>query len=275
MFRIGDATLVDLATERIDGIGELKTQRVGANRLSLQFVASMDAGIRWPDVCRTPQAADRLQVLPKQQARLDKQLARISKTTARAKKPPSLKIELQADRMAHIEEVDEIVRKVKRGGMESRQLSPGLLLVAHAPTGRSLLSRLTDSRPTPVGVLDRLPEQAKRLLPPDLANNTLIISRAFYHPDGTPTLLPGATPMLMWPLDGEVQRALVLGTVSVYTLFNPAHLFGKLEDRGWTLGLFEPPAKFSLKRKVNGKTLELRRAEYFVQLVSHSLYREE
>jgi hypothetical protein len=74
---------------------------------------------------------------PKQQAQLDKQLARISKAAVAAEHPPETKLDLHFPRMAQVEELNELVSKVRRGQVELRQFSPGLLVLAYAPRQRS------------------------------------------------------------------------------------------------------------------------------------------
>jgi hypothetical protein len=49
LFRLGDASLLDLDTQKIVGIGELKTTRIDAKRLNLQFIASFSTDAVMPD----------------------------------------------------------------------------------------------------------------------------------------------------------------------------------------------------------------------------------
>src|SRR5713101_350415 len=45
MFRLGDASLADLTTHRIVGIGELKTTRIDEKTLNMHFQASVQQGV--------------------------------------------------------------------------------------------------------------------------------------------------------------------------------------------------------------------------------------
>jgi hypothetical protein len=50
-------------------------------------------------------------------------------------------------------------------------------------------------------------------------------------------------------LESEVQRSLATSAVIVSTLFNPAHLFSRLMEQGWSLGRCEPFANCSFEAR--------------------------
>ena len=84
MFRLGDASLLDLDAQRIVGIGELKTTRIDSKHLNLHFVASFGANAVMPEASpllreRTKGEFASVPALDsKRQARLDRQIGRAS-----------------------------------------------------------------------------------------------------------------------------------------------------------------------------------------------------
>lgn len=275
MFRLGDASLLDLDAQRIVGIGELKTTRIDAKRLNLHFVASFG-----PDTVMLEASTASVDSFPpldsKRQARLNKQLAAISRGAAAAERPPIAKMELQASRMAHVEELNSIVAEVSPGRAVIRQLTPGLLAVAIASRRRTVASRLQRaSFELPRSAKDEFADMAKRLMVADSPHNCIIIGNVFYGDNWQPFLVPGATPMLLWPADSSTLRAMATGSVKVMTLFNPAHMLSDLVRNGYSVARFEPPKHLALQFQHRGRVLTLEQAESFMQLVYTSLYSEE
>jgi hypothetical protein len=105
-------------------------------------------------------------------------------------------------------------------------------------------------------------------------HNCLILGSVFYREEWQPFLEAGATPMLLWPADSETLRSIATGKVTLVTVFNPAHIFAALERRNISVADFRPPNHLSLGFQRDGKLLKLERAEYFLRLVSSSLYSE-
>jgi hypothetical protein len=273
MFRLGDASLADPATQRIVGIGELKTTRIDKNRLNMHFQASMQAGVSITPLAPAP--ADMAMPPPKQRARLDKQMARISRAAADADRPPHVKIEINVGDMAYVGELNALVPQAIRGKVAMRQMSPGLVVLAYCSGQRTLLSRLRNISSIPKDALSGLTELTKNVMLDGSAHNMLLINRAFYSDTWEPVVMAGATPMLMWHLDAEVKRVLATGEVVIVTLYNPAHVFRDFIEQGWSFGRFTPPTEFSLRRERNGKTMEIGNVQYFLQLISNALYRED
>lgn len=275
LFRLGDASLLDMGTHRIAGIGELKTTRIDDKTLNLQFVASMNTGFVFPGTVSKPSAlAPPLD--PKRQARLNKQLDTISRVASAAEKPPVAKVELHAPMMAHVNELSSIVKDVRLGHAVIRQLSPGLVVVGVASRRRTLSARLRD--PAFESVREALPDLAdyvRKLALPDSPYNCTIIGDVFYGSEWQPFLVGGATPPLLWPADSAAQRSLATGGVKLITLFNPAHMLADLINKGISIAKFEPPSVLSLSLEIKKRTLTLEHAETFLQLVYTSLYREE
>lgn len=274
MFRLGDASLVDLTTHRIVGIGELKTTRVDEKTLSMHFQASVQPGVSFnasaiaPASTRTPP--------PEQLARLEKQMSRISRAAANADRPPQVQMDIRVGEMAHVQDLNALVAETKTRKVAMRQVSAGLVILAYRSGQRTLRSRLVDLKSIPTSNLVGIEDLARSVMLEGSPHNTLILSRAFYSDAWDPIILAGASPMLMWHLEPEVKRALATGAVVIATLFNPAHIFKHFIEQGWAFERSKPPADFSLKRqRDNGKTIEIGNPQYFLRLVAGALYRED
>jgi hypothetical protein len=286
LFRLGDASLLDLRSQRIVGLGELKTEETAKDHLALRFVASMDAETHISSVnLADAEVVKPLGVgeggavkplAPKVEARLSRQLSRISHAAFVAARPPAGVIELEASSMAHVGEVAEIVNAVRRGRGLSRRLSPGLLVFGIASRKRSMSSRLQDaSLEAPRGALPELPSQAKSLRLDGSRYNCIVVGRVLYGEEWQPFLAQGATPMLLWPTDSGALRSLATGRVAMGTLFNPAHILEALVKQGVRVAEWRPPTDLSLSVDCDGRTCTLKRAWGLLQLVYTSLYSEQ
>jgi hypothetical protein len=277
LFRLGDASLVDLATQRIVGIGELKTTRVDSRQLDLRFVASFNPDAVLPDSKATADTQQNFEPLDeKRQARLDKQLARISRAAAAASQPPYAKLELRAGEMAHAKELSDLVNEARPGRPALRQFSPGLLVAAVASQRRTMRGRLMTQRAPELPLnWEELPALTKRLMLTGSTQNCLILGSVFYQDEWQSFLEAGATPLLLWPVDSRALRSIATARVTVVTIFNPAHIFAALESRGVSVADFRPPNHLSLRYERDGKALTLEHAEYILSLVYSSLYTEQ
>jgi hypothetical protein len=274
MFRLGDASLADLTTHRIVGIGELKTTRIDEKTLNMHFQASVQPGLSFKTTATVPTSTK--MPPPEQLARLNKQMSRISRAAASADRPPQAKMDIQVGEMAHVQDLNTLVAETKAKKVAMRQVSPGLVILAYRSGQRTLRSRLRDITSVPKSALVGMEELARSIRLEGSPHNMLIVSRAFYSDTWEPVILAGASPMLMWHLEPEVKRAVATGAVVVATLFNPAHIFKNFVEQGWSFERFKPPANFSLKRqRGNGKTIEIGNLQYFLQLVAGALYRED
>jgi hypothetical protein len=274
MFRLGDASLADLATHRIVGIGELKTTRIDEKTLNMHFQASMQPGVPFNTTAVVP-TSPRMPP-PEQLTRLKKQMARISKAAANADRPPRSQMEIRVGEMAYVQELSTLVPQARRGRVAMRQVSPGLVLLAYSSGQRTLQSRLKDIKSIPKLALTGTDKLARNIMLEGSPHNMLIVGRAFYSDTRDPIILAGATPMLMWHLETEVKRVLATGEVVIATLFNTAHIFKNFTEQGWAFGRFKPPSEFSLTRaRGNGKTFEMGNVQYFLQLIAGALYRED
>ena len=169
-----------------------------------------------------------------------------------------------------------MVAEVRPGRAVIRQLSPGLLAVAIGSRHRTLASRLLGAPLIlPASAQDEIAKMARRLMVADLPHNCIILGNVFYGDNWRPFLVAGATPMLLWPVDSMALRAIATGSVSVITLFNPAHMLSELVRKGYSVARFEPPKHLALRLEHAGRTLTIEQAEIFMQLVYTSLYSEE
>jgi len=274
MFRLGDASLADLATQRIVGIGELKTTRVDKQTLSMHFQTSVQPGVSFNTTTTVPTSMK--MPPPEQLARLKKQMGRISRAAANADRPSQAQMDIHVGEMAHVQELNALVPETKAKRVAMRQVSPGLVILAYRSGQRTLQSRLREITSTPKSALVESEKLARNIMLEGSAHNMLIISRAFYSDTWEPIILAGASPMLTWHLHPEVKRALATGTVVITTLFNPAHIFKTFVEQGWSFERFTPPSDFSLKReRGNGKTIEIGNIQYFLQLITGALYAED
>jgi hypothetical protein len=207
-------------------------------------------------------------------ARLERQLQGISTRLAAAiRDKTQLHIDLPGK--SHIEELKTLLAGLKNDRFSSIQAGPGMVLAAYRTSIRSLHTALAGTRSARITEFGDFDKHAAALRLSDSPFNALILSSLVYSGDFTPQLLPGTTPVFWWPLDIKLLRDLLFGRTTVMSVYNPAHLFARLEAEGFRVVHFRPPDEFTLEQPRGQNILRLERFQYFVRLACYALMSDQ
>lgn len=81
-------------------------------------------------------------------------------------------------------------------------------------------------------------------------------------------------PLFWWPISQRVVQDIVFLRFMVITIFNPSHLFSRLEEIGYTI---KPhgSGKYEVRKEHKGKQIGLGEASYYLSMIQEYLFDEE
>lgn len=274
ILRIGDISLIDLKSFRVRGIGEIKTSQVSKNELRVTVACIADEPFSSFSESEKREHRVPAKTPRGQKKKLKKQTERMVATLkSRQDKAPAHDMTLDEDR--HLKSFSTALKSAKVGRYSFYPIADGLMLVAYRQRRCSLARAL--SRKTPSDLTSRIegePDLTQIALPGS-ADNALVISNFAYGETGHPIHLLGTMPLFWWGLDLELIRQVLFQEMVVVTLFNPAHLISKLQQKGFDVSMSSEDGRLRVSRTYGGGRVTVEGMEYFKNLITHGLYSEE
>ncbi|MGZ5435663.1 MAG: hypothetical protein ACXWID_09370 [Pyrinomonadaceae bacterium] len=264
--RIGDVSFWNPKTNRISGIGEIKTvsdtgSKVG---MTLYYLWPRNSSKVWP----RPSKSTKTTKLP---VKLERQLKRQLESMAaslKVRKTAGVKI---YDR-THLAEFRQLIAAMNRKGVAAAKLGDGLLLVG-VKTGkeRSLFSRLLINKSFNKQRLLGIENYARDIFDPTQFKRADNANRLFMQSLDM-TAFPGATPMFWWPIPTNFVRKLLFHEVTVIAVYNPAHLARKLRACGFDVRV---ERKQVMVKKDSPVRLEMQNMNHLLLYIQQHFLREE
>lgn len=291
LLRLGDISLVELNPLRVLGIAELKAGALRGGRV--QVVASF-IGSRTrltpedllaindaPPAVEEGSDAPESETLPTEtlspaaQARFDRQLKRTRDAIAAAGKSRD-EGRLVSSASSYTGALNDLVGRARQRGFTYGRLAPSLGAVVYRPPRAGLHARLTAGSGPLVGELpSTLGEDMTKLLIPGSPHNHLITGGIHYAAN-QPALLRGTVPLFWWDMASDVIRQILMGEITVMTLFNPAYLLHRIEAEGFAVTRFNPPDGFGVEREFEGGAkMSVENFSYFARLIPAVMFSED
>jgi len=270
--RIGDISLINLESGRLAGIGELKTteSEPGKFIITIHLVGPGLLRILPGDVLtKTRSNSPPLNKLPESiRQRLDRQLNAMGATFA-AQKPEEVK---DISRASHLPELCTLAQKLEKENIAFQRVGDGLLLIGHRQRGKGDFARRVLSRTRQYRSKRHVEELKKHvlgLMGPNSDDNSVILGALDL------TLLPGATPLFWWRVDLGFLRSLFFQDTVVVCVYNPAHLAHKFRAAGFHVERLKDNWEIRVSKQLSKGRFVLDGFNYFAQMVSRHLMREE
>lgn len=272
ILRLGDVSLLDLNKLRVSAIGELKSNEVEPGTLSVHgsFIGRVE------DLPRigTEKALRGEGLSLEVKARLEKQVKEISAAISRVHQPRArVAAGAKWTPRTYSSILDELVKGLKTGGASWRRVDGGLILLAYQLPQRSLYTRLA-ARECCVPEFPGLVEEATAMLLEGSPHNDISGGTLHYAPgSANPTMIPGMFPLFWSPVSADVAADIMLQKVLVMTVYNPAHLLKRLEERGFEVG--DIGGEVGLIQKSGAAKARIRGLIHILRLVPECLLTEE
>jgi hypothetical protein len=219
----------------IVAIGELKSHLTGPREITTKIVL-VGSKKKFGDVATAFKTSNRqhslkekeLKLSPAANDRLRRQSRRIHVSLGEAEKAASGKLAFEIGSERHLA-LSNLIQRATRGGATFARIGDGTLYGSYRNHG-SLYTRCFVAGPSPS--LDGIEDSTLALRCSERSDNSMLISHFFYHPTGS-YLLPGMAPFFWWPLPRDVMHAIYFLRVSVFSIYNHAHLYRTLERFGF------------------------------------------
>lgn len=280
ILRLGDLTLIDLATFRVAGIGELKSRSLELGKLNITLLISgpnLNIDILENDTSKPRHAKGVGEVAgtltASGQDRLNRQIKRISNSFKKLGGMPDKKVKLEID--GQIDSLAKFITGLKPGRFSFQQFGKSLLLVGYKEPNKSLYKKLSTTDPAHFATrLSGIEASALKLISNDRNDNSLVIDSFFYDKNGNSRHIPGMTHFVWWPLAQEAAKSVVFQDVMIFTIFNPVHFMAALEAAGFTV---EETGKLNWQicKTCDGHKLAVDGMNYYLAMIQHYLFSED
>ncbi len=269
--RLGDVSLIDLATFRVAAIGELKTHESGNSRICVSINLVGRKGTTPPQLpipvaAAGPSAPPPKPLPPALQQRLVRQISRI-KDSFKPKPSDGELGYLKSSGYSLHDKLAELHNHCSVKGCAYVHADRGLLLIGFPRTGQTLYPRLTANIPGKATFKRlRIDEAAKALVDKSLPDNSLRIDWVHYRARQRYELERDMPPLAWWPLPSSVIEALLFKKLAVMTLYNPAFLLARLRSAGLQVTSTREGA-ITIEKQSKEKRLKIEGIPYFLRLV--------
>lgn len=274
--RIGDVSFFDPGTRRISAIGEFKSELVEPRKLMVKvhMISINREKIPFVDPNRAAKkTVNRDQGLVREaqfKARLERQIKKMAEVVRRSE--PDRKADLRS--AYHTDELAIFAKQLSVKGLAFQRVGNGGLLAGCCPfRGRSLSSRIY-SKASQASILKRMArirERVSIICDPALPDNCILLSELDHG------LRLGIPPLFWFPCDADFLEKIYFIRAIVATIYNPAHLFGALRERGYEVRTEYPKSgtpRFEVRKTVSKNMAGIERFDFFLGLIQHRFMRE-
>lgn len=270
--RIGDVSFYDPTTNRITGIGELKTERDTGTSvgMTLYLLWPRASGKVWPRRLKPSKPEKKSSLPPKMEERLKRQL----KSMASSLNRPKFAKRISIGHGYHLEEFMRLAEQLRKKNAAVEKLGDGLLLYGFTHgRERSLWGRLLPKSKTNFNKLLRGVEIPARGIIDMSQVGTPSNTNSMFIGHLDLSAYPGTTPMFWWPVPSVFVRQILFHEVTVVAVYNPAHLVRKFRASGFDVQLDRLQMKVS--KKVDEYQLEMVNMRHFLHYIQQHLMRED
>ncbi len=282
--RLGDVSFIDLESLKLTAVAELKTRQVADKELaiSVTLIGEREEGALPREAALLLEdfkvdltvRDDRPTPPPLSQsarARFERQVAALGESLLH----PEPQIGQELIGCSNVTELEALWGELKTSTSAHRRVGDGQILTGFKIRKRTLSSKLmmgfkyNFSKQFPT-----IEEQARRTIIEGSSDNTFWVN-GFHGPTPEYCLAPGMTPLLWWPVDPELVRAIFFCDVLLFSVYNPAHLLSKLRMAGFNVERTKGQQGLRIEKISGDKSTTLEGFGHFVNYVVKQLFSEE
>ncbi|MHC4049182.1 hypothetical protein [Bradyrhizobium sp. 25ACV] len=277
--RMGDVSFINPETGRVSSIGELKTKRVGQDRYEITVGCLFGPGFNPPTgLSATPTNApsQRSEPLPQKiRDRLKRQMGEMARAFESSKqRERQIPINVEGD--IFFDELNSAISESRKAGFAYQKAGRSHLIGAVRLGERRISGRLLNGADGGLYTkVDPVIKHLPRITDKALSDNCVILSSVGYGTDGLPIVLSGTIPLFWWPIERHNLFDVVFGKVAVVSMYNPAHFWEMLRQKGFSVEL---DARFRLvtaTRKRGERVTRLENMDHFNRLSGQFLLSDE
>lgn len=275
MLRLGDVSFYDARKDKIVSVAEAKTSgpENGAYEVTLNLIAGKEiageiANLEIRTDPKSPQISDGMR------QRLERQLTQMTKALNRAERELE-SVELRSPSNFHFDSLEEATKNSRVNELRFAKAGKSLLVVAiRISKRRRLFGSFLNSEKFNTDKLAGFEKDIISIALDGSSDNQLIVSYIVYNEKGEPITFQGAIPPASWPVNSQVMHDIIFHRLMVLTMYNPAHLWNEIRNRGFGISFGERGSVKASKME-GGRRIELHNMEYFHRFTSHFLMSDQ
>jgi len=276
LLRYGDVSLIDFETMKLFAIGEIKTEALIDNKLSLSVTLLGDDAtvILKEDFANVPklQATDASKIMFDKD-RYQRQLKKIGEYLNEANKPKKGPDQFIFENY-YIKEFEEVVKGCEGKRYYAQKVADGLLYASQELKPQKLSARLFSraKKPKPGKYKAMLEDIVASLFSPEILNLDIQYGYIHYTKELSYTAALGTAPLFWYPIRASILKKIYLQEVFVISLYNPGYLFHELRKLGLDIRKEEGSGKIYFGMKVGENNMGIERMGFFLNLIKNHLH---
>ncbi|WP_157642099.1 hypothetical protein [Burkholderia ubonensis] len=278
ILRLGDFSLVNMKEFRVVTVGEIKAGKPVDGKLRVQMIFPcnpvtgevLDVSMEEKQGNKLKDSDDVLSASA--QDRLARQMHRMASAHSKLTSRPDRKLSHEME--DRLKEFDRFLGGLRHGRCRFMRMGDSILLIGLSMRQGAMYTRMAKGSKTNwAAKIEGLEREALAILIPDRQDNAIYIGSWFYDEQGVAPHRPGMTHQVWWPISSENIRKIIFHEVMLFTVYNPAHLIRGLERSGFSVAE-SSGGKFSAKKMVGDKIIELGGISHYLELIQRYFFSE-
>lgn len=274
---LGDVSLINLDNMKVSAIGEIKTKKLENNQLNITiyFIGNKkNNAFKSAKITRTISKTSE-QLPTKMYDRLNRQMKRMEQSFISSDKN-QIDGEVQQQMPGHYEELNAFAKRLTSSKAIYQKIGSGLLLVGLKVRNKSLASKLLNySDNNYTDKFHNLSSEALNIIDKNSDYNSISLGTFFYRNKFKSHLMAGMTPLFWWPVNIDLIKNIIFQDVIITTIYNPAHLYQKLEDKGYLINHSDDEKNIEVKKVLPDHHMTVGGFHYFIYMITEYLINED
>lgn len=270
--RLGDVSLVDLSTQQVISLGEIKSRLANDKRIDVTIILKRSPSKSKEKIAETFDNKN-FNILPKAKPRFDRQMKQINSSFEESEQIPIGESSFTGD--IHIDELNLLYNGVKSSKFISVKVGDGLLLIAYKARQKSFPARILSLINYKLKI-KQVEGDVHKIIDKSLSSNMLYYGSIHYNTKAKSYVPLGFMPFFWWPLNPEFIKTVIFQEIMIATIYNPVFFIRKLSASGVVCNQDSVTGKFDVYRQCpDGNKIRVENFSYFIRLIVNNLFREE
>ena len=234
ILRVGDVSLFNTKTLQLIGIGELKTKKKNERELeiSLILIGKRELNPFGKREIKVKQGnIENLADGFHDEERVKRQVRVMTKHFAKDRSKGGQHSYFDK---YHFDDIDQLLKESKRYRVNFKKVSDGLIY-AFVKAQHLFNKRFSDETPSVKRNFGEFRQSIKELTISNYELNSILHGSILYEKNGQPQIGIGIPPLFWSFLNMDSLKSLYFQECVLVTIFNPAYIFKRLEEKGFTV----------------------------------------
>ncbi|OIR12663.1 hypothetical protein GALL_57300 [mine drainage metagenome] len=279
LLRIGDISFISMKDFRLTSIGEIKTKKMGNNKVNISITAIDAIGRNFLQEQNLPD----IQVTENNFYKDYFDPERFKRQIEKTKKYLSSNIRNENDENKifydnyHVQEFEEAIALLKNKPFNIKKVSSSLLYVTFKTSSKKISKRMFIKEDA--NILKKHEKEIENdiisIYDEAIPNYPIRFGSIHYDKNLSTNILIGASPLFWYPIKPEILKEIYFQNIFCLTLFNPTKLYSSLNTMGINFMKDESTGKYFLGKKLDIGIMRLEYFNYFLILIENLLHTQD